>query len=242
MGRFDEAESMLRQGEARAEAANDELTLGYAFYGHHVIAWLRGDLEALDQLAQQVDSNADYPPGMIRYMKLTALAETALERGDHAKAISVFESLWISGSDPGRIAVFQADRALDLARAYCAHGDREAALREVGVAEELFRTRPELWDSMPFLIIDLARIRLALHGAEAAEEMIALLDRRIATMEARGWGGYLPLTLWIRAQAADLLGDVAAAKRDLRAAREGYQAMEAPRRVAQADAELAALA
>ncbi len=174
-------------------------------------------------------------------MKLTIVAEAALEHGDHAKAISIYESLWISGPDPGRISVIQADRALELARAYWGQGEREAALREVGHAEELFRTRPELWDSMFFLIIALVRIRLALHGAEAAEEMIALLDRRIATMEARGWGGYLPLSLWIRAQAAELLGDVAVAKRDLRAARERYAAMHAPHRVAQIDEELAAL-
>ena len=47
---------------------------------------------------------------------------------------------------------------------------------------------------------------------------------------------------YARARAVALLGDRTAAERDLRAARERYEAMNAPRRVEQVDAELAALA
>ena len=93
------------------------------------------------------------------------------------------------------------------------------------------RERPELWDSHPFLLVNLAEARLDLHGSKGAGEVIAFLEPRIATLEERGWGAYLADALRTRARAATLLGDRQTAERDLHAARERYQAMDAPHRV-----------
>jgi adenylate cyclase len=242
MGRFDEAEAQIRQGEALAEAEPDELTMSYAENGYHLIAQLRGDLEAMQRLAQQIDPEADYPSGLTRFMKLTAVGEAAFERGDYAEAVSMFERFPSQSDEAARILLFQIDRTCQMARALHALGERDAALREAEWVEAKLRERPELWDSVPYLLVCLAEARLDLHGPEAAAEVVAFLEPRISTLEERGWGGYLPVALCTRARAAALLGDGPAAQRDLRAARERYAAMDAPYRVAQVDEALAALA
>jgi len=242
MGHFDEAEAELRKGESLAEAGQDELTLSYAENGYHLIAWLRGDMETMQRLTQRIDPEADYPSGLSRFMKLTAVGEAAFERGDYAEAVAMFERFPSGSDEAARILVFQVGRTCQMAQALHALGDRDAALRETEWVEEKLRERPELLDSMPFLLMTLANARLDLHGSGAAEDVIALLDPRIASMDERGWGAYLADALRARARAAALLGDRAAAERDLRAARERYTALQAPHRVEQVDAKLAALA
>jgi tetratricopeptide (TPR) repeat protein len=242
MGRFDEAEAELRKGEALAEAEQDDLTASYAENAYHVIARQRGDLETMQRLAQQIDTEADYPSGLTRFLMLTIVGEAALERGDYAEAVAMFEMFPSHSDKAARILIFQIDRTCQMAQALHALGERDAALRETEWVDAKLRERPELWDSMPFLLVRLAEARLDLHGPEAAGEVIAFLEPCIATLDERGWGAYLADALRTRARAATLLGDRSTAERDLHAARERYQAMDAPQRVAQVDAALAALA
>jgi class 3 adenylate cyclase/tetratricopeptide (TPR) repeat protein len=241
MGRFEQAEADLQRGLALAEGEKDELTTAYAVNGLARIAAHRQDLEAMGRLAQQVDPEGRHPTGMIQNMKLADLGELALARGDPATAVDMLERAVPPDASRAPIRVFRVWCAVRLVQALHANGDRSAAVRELDRAEFEIRERPELWDSIPFLTTELAKARLDVHGAEAAEGVRELLDRRIATLEERGWGAYLPDALCARARGAALLGDRAAARRDLRVARERYGALRAPRRVAQVDAELAAL-
>jgi adenylate cyclase len=239
---FEEAEADLRRGGAVAEADRDELTIEYVRYGRHVLAGLRGDIEAMQRISQSVDLDDEAASTLIRTLRYHLVAESAIERGDPAAAAALHGRYSAGEDGTGQILTFKLDHTLRIAEALCAMGDREAGHRELEGAEQMIERRRELKESYPFLMTELARARLAAHGADAADGVVALLDARIANMEELGWPAWLADALCARARAQALLGDTGAAARDLRAARDRYRAVGAPRRAAQAEAELTALA
>jgi tetratricopeptide (TPR) repeat protein len=240
MGRFDEAEPELRRGHALAEARDDQLTMTYAEQAGFAGARLRGDLDRMRTAASTIDVDADYPSVLVRFLKVSTVAESLIEAGQYAEAAETFERL--SGDDMVvPIIVFEADRLAQAGQAHCALGDWEAASRAIAECQQYLRERPELRDSMPFLINNLGNALLDLRGHEAAEEVVALCDTHFESLEERGWGAHVADMLRLRGRARALLGDREAAEQDLRAARERYSGMSAPRRVDEVDEALSAL-
>ncbi|MEN8158811.1 MAG: AAA family ATPase, partial [Myxococcota bacterium] len=241
-GRFDEALAEVRRAEALARPEGDELTLAYAASAFRRAAYLRGDVADLEEAAQWPQVEVAAQSGLPRFLSLYALGDLAFWRGEYEEAARLTGAAVGGGRQGGRmLRGFYVDALLLHARALHALGREPEAQASLAAAEEHMRERPELWDSTPNLLNNLAMTRLDLRGRAAAAEVQEFLSRRIDTLESDGWPAELPEALTQRARAATLLGDTRAATRDLRAARERYLAMDAPRRVTEVDEALAAL-
>jgi len=240
-GELAQGERDLERALALARDKADAFCAGFARGGLVDLAWVRGDREAMLRAATDALQGALGRGKQLEAQVRWFLASALREAGRFREAAAEYERALALFREPGvEIVALCAQMCAELAVAAAGAGDETRARAALGEMDAILRGAPEVERSHGALWLHRAEALLALDGAHARDAVQAALAHVLEAARERGSEAFEPFALRLRARLARRLGDAAAAERDLSDARRLFEALGAPLRAAECEAELAA--
>jgi class 3 adenylate cyclase/tetratricopeptide (TPR) repeat protein len=239
-GQLAEAELDLERALARARGVDDAFAASFIWAGFCILAWVRGDREAMLRAAtESLERALVRGDRLIEPIARFFLGHALQEAGRSGESVAEYERAVASYREQ-RVGILMqvATTYAGLAVAAAGAGDETRAREALAEMDAILRAAPEVARSATRLWLDRAGAVLTLDGARGRAEVEAALARVLDSARDRGWDALAPLALQLRARLARLLGDMAAAERDLREAQHLFEAMGAPLRAAECEREL----
>jgi class 3 adenylate cyclase/tetratricopeptide (TPR) repeat protein len=222
LGRFEEAADAFRRGVELLQRVDKTELVSFTQAFQTRMLTRKGDAAGALAVGHRAVESAEETGGFLGLVNAYAHQGMALalhgdwnaarDRLELALKIARENRVWLS---------IEADFVAELAEVYLALGDGERARTTAEDAVQIaLRTDTPLFELRAHLAV--ARIRRALDGAAARDEIEAALRRSTSIVENTGARSYQPFIHEERAQLARVLGDDASYQRELEAALRAF--------------------